>query len=244
MAYLRLWRNRRREMFQLLQESSEEESDVDSNNELPLLDADKHGTASGDVSGSDCGSETDLDEDVSGTDLDVADTNLDGTNEESENQSSDLDFEDDLREWAVKNQQTHKSLNELLAILRKKGHKLPADARTLLATPQETSSQTNCGGQYVYYGLERGICRLLSREKHHEAINLRIDIDGIPIFKSSGLQFWPILAKFGHFDPFIVANFCGQKKPTPLEDYLHDFLLEYNRLRDYGVIYKGRSCSV
>jgi len=138
------------------------------------------------------------------------------------------DLEENLRQWSTKNKTTQISLNELLTILRKQGHLLQKDARTLLATPQSTGSEPKCSGQYIYFGLEKGICHLLSQTtsfRHdHDSVNLSINIDSL--FKSSKFQFWPILAKFHNFEPFVVALFCGDKKPYPLEEYLEDFLME------------------
>ncbi len=71
------------------------------------------------------------------------------------------DLEENLRQWSTKNKTTQRSLNELLAILRKQGHLLPKDARTLLATPRAIGSEPKCSGQYIYYGLEKGICQAL-----------------------------------------------------------------------------------
>lgn len=150
-----------------------------------------------------------------------------------------VSFEEDLRQWAVHNKTTHRSLNELLLILRKQGHLLPLDARTLLAAPQHNTTEDKCGGQYAYCGLEKGICRLLGQTEVKD-INLIVNIDGIPLFKSSSVQFWPILAKLEHSNPFIVAIFCEQSKPSPLEDYLNDFLTEYKHLQNNGLIYNGQ----
>lgn len=68
---------------------------------------------------------------------------------------------DDLREWSTRHQITNRSLNELLQILRDHGHVLPKDARTLLATPQVIDSHSKWNRQYILYGLEVGISRVL-----------------------------------------------------------------------------------
>lgn len=70
-------------------------------------------------------------------------------NDEAEVISS---FEDDLRQWAVEHKVTHRALNGLLSTLRKQGHLLPVDCRTLLATPRQNTAEPKCGGHYKYYG--------------------------------------------------------------------------------------------
>ena len=156
------------------------------------------------------------------------------------------DLEENLRQWSTRNKTTQRSLNELLAILRKQGHLLPKDARTLLVTPRAVGSEPKCGGQYIYYGLEKGICHLPSQTmsfKHdHDLINLSINIDGVPLFRSSKVQFWPILAKFHNLEPFVVARFCGDKKLYPLEEYLDDYLMEYKH--DNGMIHEEKTYTV
>ena len=42
------------------------------------------------------------------------------------------------------------------------------------------------------------------------------DIDGLPMFKSSGWQMWPILCQIMQFDPFVVALYYVLKKPHPI----------------------------
>ena len=44
-------------------------------------------------------------------------------------------------------------------------------------------------------------------------MNLKINIDDVPLFKSSSCQLWPILCSFDDFHPFVVALFTGEAKP-------------------------------
>ncbi len=176
------------------------------------------------------------------------DTDVDYWSTDSEKEPNDeaevtSSFEDDLRQWALEHKLTHRALNGLLSILRKQGHLLPVDCRTFLATPQCNTTEPKCGGQYRYYGLEKGICRYLSQMESND-VHLSVNIDGIPLFKSSSVQFWPILVKCGHFDPFIVAMFSGQHKPSPLEEYLKDFVTEYKHIKENGIVYKGQTYTV
>lgn len=124
-----------------------------------------------------------------------------------------------MAKWAVRNKTTRTSVDELLSVLRKHGHRLPKDARTLLGTPRHVDAQNLCGGQYMYFGLESGllkICsqypeKIMSRENH---VLLNFNIDGLPLFKSSNVQIWPILCSVKRFQPFVVAVFCGNGKPN------------------------------
>lgn len=139
-----------------------------------------------------------------------------------------LDLCNDLADWAVTNNQSHKSLNDLLQVLRNHGHNdLPKDSRTLLCTPKVVERQARCNGEYIYYGLETGICRtLLQCPASPDHIAVTINVDGVPLFRSSAAQFWPMLAKAEGFEPFIICLFSGMTKPEPLEDYVQDLVEE------------------
>ncbi|KAI2645238.1 Cell cycle checkpoint protein RAD17 [Labeo rohita] len=237
---VRQWRKRKRELDQLLCYSDSDEEGIENNsNSVPgtsSCSSDGVPRTPDSLSDSVLGASDDFDFD---TDLDYSSTD----SEQEPNEAEVTSFEDELRQWALEHRLTHRALNGLLPILRNQGHLLPVDCRTLLATPQHNTTESKCGGEYKYYGLEKGICRYLSQMETND-VHLNINVNGIPLFKSSGVQFWPILAKCGHFDPFIVAMFSGQSKPNPLEEYLKDFLTEYKHLKDNGIVFKGQTYTV
>ncbi|KAA0722908.1 hypothetical protein E1301_Tti013665 [Triplophysa tibetana] len=162
----------------------------------------------------------------------IADAHLDGNR---------LDLCSDLADWTVTHNQTHKSLNDLLKILREHGHsELPKDSRTLLCTPKVVECQAKCNGEYIYYGLETGIRRtLLQCPASTDHIAVTINVDGVPLFRSSAAQFWPMLAKVEGFEPFIVCLFSGTTKPVPLGDYIQDLAEEIKRLGETGIQHNG-----
>ena len=142
----------------------------------------------------------------------------------------------DLAQWATSNNQTLTAVNGLLTVLRKHGHRLPKDARTLLQTPKDVECQFKCNGQYAYYGLESGILDYLTKNATFTGdIELTFNVDGVPVFKSSKNHFWPILATCNDADPFIVALYFGKGKPEPLTDYLQDLLEDLAGLLEKGV---------
>jgi len=100
-------------------------------------------------------------------------------------------------------------LNKLLQIL--KTHcchsDLPSDCRSLLNTPRTTVIKEVYPGYYWHNSLENGIQDFLKYKGHliKETIELVINIDGLPISKSSSSQLWPVLGSvFGFKDIFIV----------------------------------------
>lgn len=134
----------------------------------------------------------------------------------SEEESSDL--RSDLAKWAVKNKATRTSADELLLVLHKPGHRLPKDARILLGTPPEIEVRDLCGGQFLYFGVETGLLKMCSHYPDffstENEILLNFSVDGLPLFKSSNVQIWPILCSVKKFEPFIVALFFGTAKPN------------------------------
>ena len=67
---------------------------------------------------------------------------------------------------------------------------------------------------------------------------LNFFVDGLPLFKSSRSQFWPILSR-AHNVPRLpvktVAIFCGESKPLSLDEYFEKFVKEMNRLQANGL---------
>lgn len=68
--------------------------------------------------------------------------------------------------------------------------------------------------------------------------------DGVPLFKSSGAQFWPMLAKVDGFEPFVVGFFSGITKLEPLEDYIQDLVEDLRKLKESGLQHHGRVIQV
>ncbi|KAB0790363.1 hypothetical protein PPYR_15268 [Photinus pyralis] len=158
-------------------------------------------------------------------------------------------FHDCLREIIVKHNVSHSFVNDLLHLLKMNGHpELPKDVRTLMCTPKNTSASiiTLSGGRYVHLGLANGICNNI---KQHfttlpNEIKLNINIDGLPISKSSTSQFWPILAAIYseyYTEPFVIGVFHGMKKPDDSNVFLKPFVDELKSIFQSGsIIIKGK----
>ncbi|XP_030754939.1 uncharacterized protein LOC115881541 isoform X1 [Sitophilus oryzae] len=145
-----------------------------------------------------------------------------------------------LVEWAtVKHKITHSALTDLLHILSPYHPELPLDSRTLLATPNSTDIVTLETGQFCYFGLKNVISKIVSNSSINGEIQLCFNVDGIPLFKSSKSQLWPILCSIKNIpcsNPFTVAVFCGKSKPKPLNTFLKPFIEELNTFLQNGFI--------
>jgi hypothetical protein len=178
--------------------------------------------------------------------------------DDSENSSDDVpvsNINDELRTWAVMYQITHLSLKELLKILNKNNHNVPKDPRSLLKTPRTNSHTIKDidGGQFHYFTIVKGLKNILDISEllqySDKNISLMINVDGIPIHKSTNMQFWPILiqAKINKIivgEPFIADLFVGNSKPLNIDQYLVDFIEELQPLLKEGFVHDNSKFTV
>lgn len=78
-------------------------------------------------------------------------------------------------------------------------------------------------------------------------ISINVNIDGLPVFKSSRTQFWPILFHIVEMPtpkPMPIAIFCGQSKPTNLEEFLRPFVDELQDIMTNGVLVNGNIINI
>lgn len=100
-----------------------------------------------------------------------------------------------LRYWTVHHRITKSALNDLLVILILAGLTyLPKDGRTLMRTPKRVEISVLSKGKIWYYGLKNCLQNALAHISHAITITLNFNFDGLPIAKSSNVQFWPILS--------------------------------------------------
>lgn len=161
------------------------------------------------------------------------------SNSDTESEVHPSSLDDDLATWATEHKITHVALNSLLSILREHDLNLPKDARTLLGTVRSnrTEIQNKAGGQYYHFGLLQSISGVLYKNmdilRNITNLELQVSIDGLPLYKSSATQFWPILGAVQNLvqeEPVTIGLFCGAGKPSSLDEYLSDFISEIKEL--------------
>ena len=124
-------------------------------------------------------------------------------------------------------------LDDLLKILIDYGLDLPKDSRTLKETPRDINTSAKCSGKFIYLGLKRALHKYLEKiDCDEDNLKLAINVDGIPLFKSSSL--WPILLSINQSSHVYLLLFCGNQKPGPIDDYLEEFLFDLVELRKDG----------
>lgn len=119
---------------------------------------------------------------------------------------------------------------------------MPKDRRTLLMSPKVTDIKETAGGSFYHFGRARGIISKLSTcSPSHlvgiESLTLQMNIDGIPLFGSSTVSFWPILGMIKELPgkSFVIGVYCGSSKPKSLKEYLYDFVQEMKEVLTSGV---------
>ena len=150
-------------------------------------------------------------------------------------------FKDDLAMWAVKHDIKSVALNDLLAFLRQEHDFLPKDNRTLKNTIRRVQLSEVSGGQYVYLGVAKALRMYIDKSytKVPNTLTINVNVDGIPLFKSSGVQAWPILCSVNGCKPIAVSVWCGPKKPHDVSEYLRDFVSEMKVLMKNGLHHLG-----
>ena len=243
MSYLRTWRNVHKQV-ELLAEGSDH-SDCESESFMTALEVEtdsemldvNYNSMNGAQSGCSMhGIHTDT------TNFDDSDAYIQSSSEsEVEDEQAESNLVCELASWAAKSGCSRDAMNDLLHLLREQGLNLPADCRTLMKTPPTVEIVEKCGGTYKHFGLESGIeCFLDSHmELQFSELKLKVNVDGLPLFKSSSTQFWPILCAVNNYKLFLVTLFCGISKPSSAKDFLSDFLFELKQLQVNGVQHRG-----
>ncbi|XP_050064975.1 uncharacterized protein LOC126553905 [Aphis gossypii] len=161
---------------------------------------------------------------------------------------------DKLRSWVVKHNVSHRCVNSLLLILKTEGLCVPTDVRTLMKTPKVHEIQNISNGSYIHFGVENMLLPIL--EKHNAQINISdhilkigINIDGLPIAKSSKSQVWPILLSILNFKElpnkvFPIGIYHGSKKPLSIEEFLKPFISDLMVVLSQGLLIKGTKLKV
>ncbi|KYN16150.1 hypothetical protein ALC57_11605, partial [Trachymyrmex cornetzi] len=147
--------------------------------------------------------------------------------------------------WAVQHHITHTALRALLFMLQKHPcfSTLSLDARTQLKTPKQVDIRTVVPGSYYHFDLEKSTRQIFSTKKiiNINCLKIAINIDGLPLTKSSQQQFWPILGSIiPHDNVFMIGLYFGYKKPQDANNFLKDFIIEAIDICQNGLNINGR----
>jgi hypothetical protein len=118
----------------------------------------------------------------------------------------------------------------------------------LLKTPSCQPVKVVSGGEYCHIGLSVGLLNFVNLYPVADnCLQIQINIEGLPLFKSSTVSLWPILCSVRNSscrDPFVVGAFCGPEKPGSAAEFLSDFVIEAMELMNNGLFVGGKKYSV
>ena len=168
-------------------------------------------------------------------------SNDDSDDEYSLEPEDDIDtYKRELAEVKVQFNVTNAAMDAMLAVIRKRDARLPKDCRTLVKPQRNIELKSIGGGHYYHFGLEQQV----KHDRRNDVslqdkfeLQLQINIDGLPLYRSKSNSVWPILGLLKNVtnaDVFIIGIYYGQNKPTSVAAYLQEFLDEYIRLHEVG----------
>ncbi len=133
----------------------------------------------------------------------------------------------------------------LLDILNRFNVEVPKSIYLLKSRLGTTSSTVNKfkNGSFVYFSIFDNLKYLLDNSLINNLntsdLKISINIDGMPLYKSSHISAWPILFKIhGVFRPVIIGIYVGLHKP-PLQEYLQQLTEELNIFKTTGMYING-----
>lgn len=152
--------------------------------------------------------------------------------------------QDEMKEaiatWSIEFNIRSRAMSALLSILCKALPFLPKDPKTLRQTMKRVEVKEIAGGKYVYQGVRQGLERYVQAYTDTlDTLHININVDGIPLFKSNGIQLWPILASVNASSPFAIAHWLGSSNPNDVTSFLSDFVEEVKDLQVNDFMYAG-----
>lgn len=169
----------------------------------------------------------------------------------------DEKFRSDLKKWSLDHNISHAALKQLFRLINERLKKptkspfdesfLPMDPRTLLQTPRSISIVPLTDGEYWHYGVEKWIRRIMPKLNAPKTISLMINIDGLPLFNSSKVEFWPIIFNIHglpQISPMPIGIFCGKSKSADIDSFLSPFVDEMKVIMSDGIIINSHKITV
>lgn len=159
------------------------------------------------------------------------------------------DLVTEIRSWSTEFHISQTALKSLVGILNSNLElNLPSDPRTFMKTPRNLNiTEMGKNGQYWHHGLENCLRKALEQVDHPMTISLNFNMDGLPIYKSSLKNFWPILCNIHELPkitPMVIGIYYGGSKPESATDFLNPFVNDLLPILSAGLIINGYQITV
>jgi hypothetical protein len=187
------------------------------------------------------------------TNVNAEDVTQEGVNSASTNDAPDSSLAEDLLFFFILYNVSHSAMKFLLTILLDRRIEVPNSVYFLKKMQHKANfcfSKID-DGEFAYLSMQENILFCLD----HNLLNINdlpnagkdyfidanINIDGLPLFKSSPLSLWTILLKLSSVNrPLPIGCFCGIGKPN-LAGFLTQFADELRVLKSVGMKF-GEYC--
>lgn len=112
-----------------------------------------------------------------------------------------------------------------------------------MQTSRDVAVEMRSGMQYIHLSLQKQLSDTLEQYPHEDELSL--NVDGLPLFKSSGNSMWPVLCAV-QLQPVkifpLVLSF-GERKPQNL-DFLEEVVADLNAVMCNGLLFRGKMIQV
>lgn len=163
------------------------------------------------------------------------------------NPDDPADIRRKLASWHLEYHVSERAMNDLLSWLKE--YHFPHLPKTIKSLKTEAKLaavpiQQMGMGQMCYFGIKKMIRQILTKNEDDPLPNncghLQFGIDGVPIAKSSGSAFWPILIKLREYpDVLPVAVYQGSGKPPDVHEYMAEFVTELDSVLQNPIPWKN-----
>ena len=167
------------------------------------------------------------------------------------NLSQESSFENDFTEVLVRRGVGRTTFNDCLAVFNKHGiGNFSSDARSCVGSLRKVDTVVMAPGRYFHFGLKTALndaLQYITLDTNCSELRIQVNVDGLPISRSSNLSFWPILCRLIHpltSNVFMVGIYCGLSKPESVDDYMSFFLDDLKTANSEGMVVNGKSYAI
>lgn len=160
-------------------------------------------------------------------------------------ESQNLSISQKLKEWNVKHRPSRSCVKDLIEILREEN--IVVTPFYKFHCPNRPIVENIAGGAYMHIGLSFHLKRIAEVLNLPTNIIIDINVDGLPLFRSSKTQLWPILIRITNVESqpvFPIGVFVGKSKPATCEEFLSRFIDEVSPYLGTGIELNGRKISI
>lgn len=148
--------------------------------------------------------------------------------------SAPISLREKLKDWYIRNRPTRKTVEELLAILNEENLDVPLSIKTLLPNNEKAVIKDVSPGVYSHFGIRNQFESIHSIISEYDEIVVDVNIDGLPLFKSSRAQLWPILLRvvnIKNLSVIPIGIYLGKSKPNDISEFLAELRNLLDRLK-------------